>query len=461
MNTKQKLILSGTGIILIVLILIFSIPRSVTIILNGDEQTIQTRAWTVEKTLTNAGLSLQTSDQITPPPQSSLLGVSQIIIDQARPVQFREFPSGKETLISSASREPLTLLETAGIMLNEKDQVLINGEQVDLKQSLPYALEDVFEIKHAVTLTINTNETQIVTQTSADTLEEALLEAGISLHPADRVNPTLTTKLTGDETVEIKTAKPVTVQFVDSSIEGYSAAETIGEALIDLGVSLQNLDYSIPEETAPLPAGENIRVVRVREESTITQTSIPYSSEYVQSDQVELDKTEIVQEGVFGVEVTRTLVRYEDGVEVSRTDDTTWTAKEPQNQITGRGTKPVVKTMETPDGTIEYWRAVTVHATSYSPCRSGVDTCYYGTSSGLPVQRGVIGVTRTWYNLMVGQQVYVPGYGKAVIGDVGGGIPGEYWIDLGFTDADFEPWSSWVTMYFLTPVPDYIPWILP
>jgi len=55
----------------------------------------------------------------------------------------------------------------------------------------------------------------------------------------------------------------------------------------------------------------------------------------------------------------------------------------------------------------------------------------------------------------------VPGYGAGVIADVGGGIPGKYWIDLGFTDEDFEPWHQNTILYFLTPAPAIVPWILP
>lgn len=77
------------------------------------------------------------------------------------------------------------------------------------------------------------------------------------------------------------------------------------------------------------------------------------------------------------------------------------------------------------------------------------------------VQRGVIGVTRQWYNLLAGQRVYIPGYGIAVIADVGGGIPGTKWIDLGFSDSDYESWHQNVTLYFLTPVPSNVQWNLP
>ncbi|MBI9043866.1 MAG: hypothetical protein JEZ06_05230, partial [Anaerolineaceae bacterium] len=81
--------------------------------------------------------------------------------------------------------------------------------------------------------------------------------------------------------------------------------------------------------------------------------------------------------------------------------------------------------------------------------------------SGEPVQQGVIAVRLHWYLQMAGQQVYIPGYGFARILDVGGGIPGEYWIDLGYSDEDYVSWHQYVTLYFLTPIPETIPWILP
>jgi len=112
--------------------------------------------------------------------------------------------------------------------------------------------------------------------------------------------------------------------------------------------------------------------------------------------------------------------------------------------------------------TIEYWRAVEMFATSYSPCRLGVpDLCSNTTASGLPLQRGVVGTIRSWYNVMNGQQLYIPGYGFAVIGDLGAGYPdGRPLIDLGYGDDDYIPWHSWVTVYFLPPVPDSIIYIL-
>ena len=73
------------------------------------------------------------------------------------------------------------------------------------------------------------------------------------------------------------------------------------------------------------------------------------------------------------------------------------------------------------------------------------------------------------YNLIAGLHLYIPGYGTAVVGDVGGGyiieqklgISRSRWIDLGYSDTECkqacDQWSTWVTIYFLAPAPANIP----
>jgi 3D (Asp-Asp-Asp) domain-containing protein len=137
-------------------------------------------------------------------------------------------------------------------------------------------------------------------------------------------------------------------------------------------------------------------------------------------------------------------------------------ARQPQNEILGYGTRVVVRTITTAEGTFEYWRAVNVYATSYSPCQLGIPNyCNSVTASGAQLVKGIVAVRLSWYRYMKGAGVYIPGYGTGIVADVGGGIPGRYWIDLGFTDADFQAWHQNTTIYFLTPVPTNILYILP
>jgi 3D (Asp-Asp-Asp) domain-containing protein len=148
-------------------------------------------------------------------------------------------------------------------------------------------------------------------------------------------------------------------------------------------------------------------------------------------------------------------------VEVARSSEAETVVRLPQDSIVSLGSKVRILTLDIPGGKIEYWRAVQMYATAYSPCRSGTSKCYYGTASGLPVRRGVVAMVRALYNQLSGAQVYVPGYGQAVIADVGGGFPdGRLWIDLGYSDDDFQGWSGWVTVYFLAPAPASIPAVL-
>lgn len=167
-----------------------------------------------------------------------------------------------------------------------------------------------------------------------------------------------------------------------------------------------------------------------------------------------------MEPGLLGIEVSRVRVRYEDDKEVSRQTDAAWQAQAPKDQVIGYGTKVVIRT-EVVDGVqISYWRKIAVYATSYSPCTQGYDHCTTGTASGIPLKKGIIAVTVDWYHVMAFQQVFIPGYGTGTIADTSGGIPGTPFMDLGYSELDFEPWYNWTTVYFLTPVPAYIPWIL-
>jgi len=226
-------------------------------------------------------------------------------------------------------------------------------------------------------------------------------------------------------------------------------------------MALQGLDYSIPPEDAPIPEDGKIRLVRVREDVTLEQEPLPFGIQYQPLPEVELHPQQIVQTGEYGLTARQVRVIVADGVEISRTVEAEWVARAPLPRIVGYGTRVVVRTLDTADGTISYWRAVDVYATSYSPCHIGIPgKCSATTASGKTVQKGMIGVIRPWYNYMQGLPVYIPGYGFATVEDIGGGVTGSHWVDLAYSDAEWVGWSRRVTVYFLAPAPANIMWIL-
>jgi uncharacterized protein YabE (DUF348 family) len=450
------LIFTGLGLIY------FGINRPVTILVDGEARLVWTRALTVAQALHDANIPLRQTDQVDPTPGHWLGWTTTITLTSSRQLSLWNGARQAWQEFWSIQRLPGNLLSTAGIRLYPGDRIFWQGFEVLPGKSLPSASVYALQYQPASPVSVVVNSSKETFNSAAASLGEALWEHGYHLGEADSLSQSLEAPLPLADPISVRRALPLTIQLGEKKISIFSAAGTVGQALAQFGIALEGLDYSKPAEDQPLPEDGLIKVVRVQEKVTLEQKQIPYTTEFAPDPQTELDQSRVIDAGQVGIEVTRLRVRYEDGQETEKTTEAQWTASQPRNRKVGYGTKVVIRSLDTPDGKIQYWRAITVYATAYSPCGMGnVAKCYYGTSSGLPVKKGVIAVIYKWYLLMGEQPVYVPGYGKAVIADVGGGIPGENWIDLGFTDADLEEWHQNVTLYFLTPVPANIPWILP
>ncbi len=286
------------------------------------------------------------------------------------PVRLVELSTGQTWTLQSSTRLPADWLVEAGVALNPEDQLLLNGARVQADRELPPLGAYTLQIRRAVPVTLVVDGKTRTLTSAGPTLGDALWEAGITLSASDNLSLPLSTPLLGPVGAELQTARPIQIHLGDQIIQSATSAQIVGEALAEAGLPLQGLDYSIPAEYQPIPADGIIRVTQVREEITLEQNYLPYESEFQPDPEIELDQRAVTQPGEFGVEVSRVRVRYENGQEVSREAEDSWVAKEPKNEVVGYGTKVVIKTLDTPSGPIEYWRAVTVYATSYSPCRS-------------------------------------------------------------------------------------------
>jgi uncharacterized protein YabE (DUF348 family) len=335
----------------------------------------------------------------------------------------------------------------------------LNGLPTSLDQPITNTPITI-QIRRAVSITLVTPDGQKQLQSSAFTVGEALQEATYWLHARDKVEPVLNSPISDGMTITVTLSRELTVSVDGGALRINSAAQTIGEALAEAGIPLIALDYSLPPGNEPIPSDGQIRVVRVNESVLLAQKPIPFENEFQASADVPLDQTQILQPGESGLTVQRIRIRYEDGQEISRLSEDETLVRPPKTRLLGYGTKIEIKTAEVDGVQIEYWRAVQMYATSYSPCRSGADRCYPGTSSGQALRKGMVGLRQSWYLSMQGQQLYIPGYGFSSVADVCGGCVGKPWIDLGYSDNDYEQWSSWVTVYFLTPVPANVIYVL-
>lgn len=452
--------LAVAAAVLVLLAAVLAWRKTVIILADGTAYTVTTRALTVGSAVRAAELELGPDDTLTPGGWTWLQ--NGLIIDLQRASQVVLRADGEEYSLVTTQRDPEALLTGFGVELGPEDRLLLVGERWALDAGLPYSPSLLLEVRRAVTITLEVDGDEVQFSSSAATLGEALAEEGYTLLDADRLQPAADAPLDGPIEAKLTPSQPIEISIGSEVFQLRSAAATVGQALAAAGIALQGLDRAEPAEDQPVPEDGDILIRRIYETVELSQAIITYDVEWVADPETEFGATSVIELGQNGVMAARVRVRYEDGEEISRDEEGEWVLVEPQTQISGYGSQIVVRTTVVDGVEIEYWASMEMYATSYSPCRSGVDKCLYGTStSGVVVQKGVIATYLDWYRAAVGISLYVPGYGQGTIYDNNGAYyDGRPWIDLGYSDEEWVPWSGWVTVYFTTPVPASIPFFL-
>ncbi|MGQ9909189.1 MAG: ubiquitin-like domain-containing protein [Candidatus Flexifilum sp.] len=434
-------------------------PRPVTITIDGTRYSGDTRASTVAQLLTEQGIVLRAEDRVLPPPTASLPDDGQVVIRRARPILLTV--DGADAIAWAAEADLPALLTAHGIRLSAADRLWIDGQPApaDDAAAWPEAFDQIV-IRRAVPFTVEVDGVRLTIASAEPTIASALYAAGIRLHAADRITvdgqrARLNTPPRAGAFVRVERAAPVQIEVDGRTISTRTGGAAVADVLAEAGIALAGLDYTVPSEAAPITPGMTVRVFRVKEVVIAEDSPIPYET-IVQADaDLELDQRAVIQAGRPGVQRTTVRIRYENGVEVARTVESSYPAVAAQDEIVAYGTRVVIRTLDTPNGPVEYWRTFRVYATSYHPAALGGDNI---TATGRILQHGIIGADRDL--LPFGTEIYVEGYGRGVIADTGPDRDSTRWIDLGYSDEDWVNWHRWVTIYVLTPVPtsiDYFP----
>ena len=289
-------------------------------------------------------------------------------------------------------------------------------------------------------------------ESSAGTVRNLLLNAGITLRAADLVQPALDTPLAGIETVSITHAKYVDAKIDGNTYHGYSIQTQPNAILNELGFRAGAMDILTVSDDG------SIHLKRVREKVELETVFLPYQTEYEKSDSLAAGQSVVLKQGQPGVEIGQRRIA-KMGAETIRTIETPRRkVSEPLTQLLQISTLTGVGTVKVGNRAYTYWKSLEMYTTSYSPCGQGTGKCSTGTASGIPLDYGVVAVKPNVFNALAGTLVYIPGYGIGTIGDVGGGFPdGRPWIDLGYSDANYVGWSGYHTVYFLGETPAYDP----
>jgi uncharacterized protein YabE (DUF348 family) len=426
-------------------------PYEYTVIVDEETQTIQGKFEDVSELLSSAGVEVGPYD-ILNPPMTALIGDGDTVkIERARNVEVHT-DGGSEVYWTHLDLLAPFLIEN-GIEVGPSDDIQVGGLHVAFESVDTALLADEITLSKVKKIEITDNGSSQIINTDAETVGQLLDEVGITLFETDVVAPPQEAWLIPDTQINITRTSPVIIAVDGNQVSLRTNFTRTVDILDEVGVQLGDLDYSIPGPDFGVKPGNIIRIVRVTEELYFEDEPIPYDSVFQGTDTLELDQRALLVQGEPGILRRQIRARYEDGAEVSRSVDSEWIEKEAVNEVNGFGTRIVIRALDTPEGSYEFWRVVRMRVTAYTASSSGKppDHPAYGvTASGVSAGTGVVAIDpkvvpfRSW--------VFVPGYGIGYAGDTGGGVKGR-WIDLGYDEEELVAWSSYTDVYYLTPVP--------
>ena len=305
----------------------------------------------------------------------------------------------------------------------------------------------ILYIKRAVPVTVVEDGRPVRLQTSVETVSDALTEAGITLGPADEVFPATSAQLNSGMQVEVSHAKAINLRLGDQTQVIYSQAETLEEALAEAGYTFGPDDRVEPALSVAVTNDMDARLVRVSGQAFFEREDVIHKTVFKSDDSLTGTETRRI-EGQDGVRVTEYKIVIEDGVETERTFVGESFEPEPVDTVIYYSASAINSTGSMADAQV----ASTMHmyATWYNAASSGKPAEHpaYGiTRSGAPLTKGIVAVDPNVIPL--GTRLYIPGYGFAVAGDTGGGIIGDM-VDLGYPDGVAVDWrTGWVDVYIL------------
>lgn len=323
---------------------VFAATYEITIDVNNNVQRVHTDAGTVGEVLREANILLDPVDRVSPALDTPVRADMTITVTKAH--QLVVDINGQIQRIYTHATDPLTILQEQGIQLGRYDELYVNHRlfhAASATDKVPFHLRVVRGKPYHIYDGI-----QIISGlTTASRVGDVLHENNLTLFLADRISPDVDMPIYEDIEIVITRSMPVLLRVDGRELATRAAGETVNEVLNQLGFPLTGQDYSIPDESSPFVGNMAIEIVRVIETIEIQQEEIPFQTIVLHDPQMDMNEERVVQIGTPGLREARIRIRKENGYEVSRIIQETWTITEPVPQIVAQGSLSGPATPET------------------------------------------------------------------------------------------------------------------
>ena len=278
-------------------------------------------------------------------------------------------------------------------------------------------------------------------KTYAKTVEDVLENCKIVLKKNDKVSEKLDLKIKNGLEIKIRRSYDISISYGDKVITVSTTKHIVREILKENNIEIKSDDIVVPFIDAKISEGTHINITKVKIETVIEKSVIPYNTEVNLVEN--LDDFEVVKisDGVKGLKEIEYKLRYENGKMVSKSLISEKIISQPISEVKNKGIATLFVTSR--GMPFKYSEILIVSSTAYdlsfASCGKYPSNPAYGmTYSGTKARPGIIAVDPRVIPL--GSTLYIQSldgsndYGFALAQDVGGAIKGKK-IDLFIGDS--------------------------
>lgn len=338
------------------------------------------------------------------------------------------------TIVDGDDTIAVTTNETAAFEILEQNSITIGpDDKVDIS-AFESGKGGTIVIQRLKSVNIDFEDNISTYEVYAETVKEAMEEIGIVLTENDTVNFDLSEPVTEGMVIRITSPRAVSLTADGETTSHLLTGGTVGELLQAAGITLGENDTVSPGADTQLAAGLQVVVQRVEYKTEVKTETLPYTTKTVNDSSLARGKTKTVTKGENGLDKVTYLVKYVDGEAVEMTEQARETVKEATQKVVKVGTKKVSAGQNgvSSKGGYSVGDVISGRKTHYCACTKCTGrTSNFKTASGMKVYNGMSNpyiVACNW--LPLGSVIEVDGVQYTVADRGGSGLSKAGKIDI-------------------------------
>lgn len=242
---------------------------------------------------------------------------------------------GSSRAVSTRSGTVGQLLDRQGIQIGPHDVVAPDAAS-------PLDDGSAVAVRYGRQVTVTVDGVPQTFWTTATTVQQALAAERIEVGRSDDLSTSRSSAI-GREGLTLTVSRQKTVALDDAGTKRRltTNAATVGDALVDAGITVDADDLVSPAATTPLTDDAKIRYTRVDSTQVTKRSKVAYETTYEKSKKLDQGQTKVKRKGVDGVRTTVSTEVRHNGKLVSTEKTSAEVTTKPKSAVVLRGTKEV------------------------------------------------------------------------------------------------------------------------